>query len=84
MANQDSSEAISRRGLLKTSAAGLALTSGIGNAPRYISIAYAEGEVHMAKVKANGITINYEQQGAGELAHRQVSYVTPPPPRPSL
>ena len=24
------------------------------------------GEVHMAKVKANGITINYEQQGTGE------------------
>jgi hypothetical protein len=24
------------------------------------------GDVHMAKVKANGITINYEQQGTGE------------------
>jgi pimeloyl-ACP methyl ester carboxylesterase len=62
MANQASSEAISRRGLLKTGAAGLALTSAIGIAP----IAHAQGEVRMTKVKANGITINYERQGAGE------------------
>ena len=66
MANDTSSEAISRRRLLKTGAAGLALTSAIGTAPRYISVAHAEGEVHMAKVKANGITMNYAQQGTGE------------------
>jgi pimeloyl-ACP methyl ester carboxylesterase len=66
MANDTSSEAISRRRLLKTGAAGLALTSAIATAPRYISVAHAEGEVRMAKVKANGITMNYAQQGTGE------------------
>jgi pimeloyl-ACP methyl ester carboxylesterase len=66
MTNDTSSEAISRRRLLKTGAAGLALTSAIGTAPRYISVAHAEGEVRMAKVKANGITMNYAQQGTGE------------------
>jgi pimeloyl-ACP methyl ester carboxylesterase len=66
MANDTSSEAISRRRLLKTGAAGLALTSAISTAPRYISVAHAEGEVRMAKVKANGITMNYAQQGTGE------------------
>src|SRR5271167_1791862 len=66
MANQTSSVAISRRRLLKTGATSLALTSAIGIAPRYISVAHAEGEVHMTKVKANGITMNYEQQGTGE------------------
>ena len=66
MANDTSSEAISRRRLLKTGAAGLALTSAIGTAPGYISVAHAEGEVRMAKVKANGITMNYAQQGTGE------------------
>ena len=66
MANDTNSEAISRRRLLKTGAAGLALASAIGTAPRYISVAHAEGEVHMAKVKANGITMNYAQQGTGE------------------
>ena len=66
MANQTSSVAISRRRLLKTGATSLALTSAIGITPRYISVAHAEGEVHMTKVKANGITMNYEQQGTGE------------------
>ena len=43
MANQASLEAISRRRLLKTGTAGLALTSAIGIAPRSISVAHAEG-----------------------------------------
>lgn len=42
MANQIGSGTISRRRLLKTGVAGFALTSAIGIAPRYISVAHAD------------------------------------------
>ena len=53
-----------RREFLKYSASTLVAGSFGATAARADN--KTTGEVHMAKVKANGITINYEQQGTGE------------------
>ena len=62
-----------RREFLKYSASTLVAGSFGATAARADD--KTNGEVHTAKVKANGITINYEQQGTGRAARAHVPYL---------